>query len=238
MSRLPGLGSGTASAIHIWRKGGSIGSSLTSGCGGRTSAGRGRSGLCSPAGKARTGCDPAAYRAAGVAEHSRLVPRLWRGGRLCGTLSHGAPVDPPEAPRESPALEPAGGHSCPAHAHVASQSDGQQVVEAFLQQLHDDPHLATQPWTMARMAEHCGMGTTKFALLCHKLANSSPWDYLIRCRLQRAVEQLRRVPYLSITQIWLDCGFSSGQHFATCFRQRHRCTPREYRRTLPEPTAN
>jgi AraC family L-rhamnose operon regulatory protein RhaS len=114
-------------------------------------------------------------------------------------------------------------------AHAAAQPGGQQVVDAFLHQLHDSPDVATQPWTAARMAEHCGMGTTKFAELCHKLSNSSPWDYLIECRLQWAARQLRAAPKLSITQIALAAGFSTSQYFATCFRKRFHCTPREYR---------
>lgn len=122
--------------------------------------------------------------------------------------------------------------------HAASHPDGQHVVEAFLQQLCEVPDLATQPWTMARMAVHCAMGTTKFAQLCHKLANSSPWDYLIRCRLQWAARQLRDSPYRSITQIAMASGFSSSQHFATCFRQRFHCTPRDYRRSPSPRSAN
>ena len=58
---------------------------------------------------------------------------------------------------------------------------------------------------------------------------SSPWDYLIDCRLQWAACQLRKSPSPSVTQIALASGFSTGQYFATCFRKRFHCTPREYR---------
>jgi len=114
-------------------------------------------------------------------------------------------------------------------AHTAAQPGGAQVVEGFLQSLHDHADLATQAWTTAAMAERCAMGTTKFSELCRQLTNSSPWDYLIQCRLQWAARQLRDAPRQSITQIAVAAGFSSGQHFATCFRQRFHCTPRHYR---------
>ena len=114
-------------------------------------------------------------------------------------------------------------------AHASAQTCGHQVVEAFLRELHDSPDLATQPWTIGRMADHCCMGKTKFAEVCHKLTNSSPWDYLIECRLQWAARQLRAVRHLSITHITLASGFSTSQYFATCFRSRFHCTPRDYR---------
>ncbi len=113
-------------------------------------------------------------------------------------------------------------------AHASAQTCGQQVVEAFLCELHDSPDLATQPWTIGRMADHCCMGKTKFAEVCHKLTNSSPWDYLIECRLQWAARQLHAARHLSITQIALASGFSTSQYFATCFRRRFHCTPRDY----------
>jgi AraC-like DNA-binding protein len=113
-------------------------------------------------------------------------------------------------------------------AQATAQPGGQQVVETFLRELHDSPDLTTQPWTIARMAERCCMGKTKFAEVCHKLTNSSPWDYLIECRLQWAARQLRNAPKLSITQIALASGFSSSQYFATCFRKRFHRTPRDY----------
>ena len=79
------------------------------------------------------------------------------------------------------------------------------------------------------MAAHCGMGTTKFSRLCRSLTNSSPWDYLIDCRLQWAARQLRESRNLSVTHIALASGFSTSQYFATCFHKRFHCTPRDWR---------
>jgi AraC family L-rhamnose operon regulatory protein RhaS len=114
--------------------------------------------------------------------------------------------------------------------HATSQVSGQRRVETFLQELHDSPELATQPWTMSKLAMHCGMGTTKFSKLSRNLTNSSPWDYLIECRLGWAAQQLRDSPHLSITQIAIASGFATSQYFATCFRRRFHCAPRDYRK--------
>ena len=115
-------------------------------------------------------------------------------------------------------------------AHPVIQADGQRVVEVFLQCLREDHLLATQSWTTAHMASHCGMGTTKFSELCRRLTNSSPWDYLIECRLQWAARRLRESPQLSVTQVALQGGFSTSQYFAHCFHKRFHCTPRDWRR--------
>jgi AraC family L-rhamnose operon regulatory protein RhaS len=113
--------------------------------------------------------------------------------------------------------------------HATATLGGRTVVEAFLQGLRDRPDLAAQTWTTPRMAAHCGMGTTKFSALCRRLTNSSPWDYLIQCRLEWAAQQLRTSPQ-PITQIALASGFATSQYFAACFRKRYHCTPRAYRR--------
>ena len=47
---------------------------------------------------------------------------------------------------------------------------------------------------MAKMAAHCGMGTTKFSQLCREVTNTSPWDYLIDCRLQGAARECENLP--------------------------------------------
>lgn len=108
-------------------------------------------------------------------------------------------------------------------------SDSQSKVEIFLQELHEEPLCAAQPWTMGRMAACCSMGTTKFSQLCRKATNQSPWDYLIGCRLDWAARQLREFPNRSVLQIALDNGFSTSQYFANRFRRRFHCTPRDYR---------
>ncbi len=114
-------------------------------------------------------------------------------------------------------------------ARDSLQRNEQRTVEAFLQDLHDELEWTTRPWTMAKMAAHCGIGTTKFSQLCRSLTNRSPWEYLIDCRLQWAARQLREFPNRSITHVAMSSGFSTSQYFATCFRKRFHSSPRDYR---------
>jgi AraC-like DNA-binding protein len=52
---------------------------------------------------------------------------------------------------------------------------------------------------------------------------------LSHCRIEAASRLLREEPQRSITEIALDCGFSSSQYFAKVFRHRMGCMPRIYR---------
>ena len=102
-------------------------------------------------------------------------------------------------------------------------------VEMFFAELHEKPEASAKPWTLQEMARHCGMGTTTFSRCSHAIVNMSPWEYLIRCRLDRAANFLRSDARKSITEIAFDCGFNSSQYFAFQFRRRFGCSPHGYR---------
>jgi AraC-like DNA-binding protein len=105
----------------------------------------------------------------------------------------------------------------------------QRTVELFLQEIKNNPATVRELWTIDRMAEHCGMGVTAFSKYCRELVNSGPMEYLNLCRLEFAAQQLRAETALSITDIAYQNGFNASQYFATRFRQRFGCSPREYR---------
>lgn len=97
-----------------------------------------------------------------------------------------------------------------------SLTDSQRGVDVFLNDLR---HSCGKLWTIESMAECCGLGTTRFAHHVKLLTNLTPSDYLTQCRLQRAQTLLRQNPPLSMAIIARECGFSSGQYFATAFRK-------------------
>ena len=104
-----------------------------------------------------------------------------------------------------------------------------RAVECFLHRLARQMDDAAKPWTLALMAKECGMGTTAFAQHCRRLTNQSPIEYLNRCRLELAAKRLRNEPDTPVTDIAFDCGFTSSQYFATCFRCHFHCPPTSYR---------
>jgi transcriptional regulator GlxA family with amidase domain len=57
----------------------------------------------------------------------------------------------------------------------------------------------------------------------------TPNDYLQRARVEKAQEQLRQTN-LSVTQIALATGFSSGQYFSTVFARYTGVSPTAFRK--------
>lgn len=108
-----------------------------------------------------------------------------------------------------------------------SLSSTQRAVDLFLASLSD---VIEEPWDVAAMAAACGLGRSRFAHYCKEITNMSPNEYLALCRVQVASRLLRDQPDLGVTEVALQCGFTSSQYFATVFHAHVGCSPRNYRR--------
>jgi len=114
-----------------------------------------------------------------------------------------------------------------------TQENGQlpsrmQAVETFLRELKDGGIDLGEQWTLDRLASHCHLGVTAFSKYCRELVNIGPMEYLNQCRLERAAQQLRTQPELSVTEIAFANGFNSSQYFATRFRRRYNVSPTRF----------
>jgi len=103
----------------------------------------------------------------------------------------------------------------------------QRSVELFLGSLAES---CAEPWTLDEMARSCGLGSTRFVHYCRLVSNQAPLQLLAGLRTARAADMLLRDPGKSITDIAFECGFSSSQYFATCFRKHHGQTPARFRK--------
>jgi len=92
-----------------------------------------------------------------------------------------------------------------------------------------------RPWTLAAMAGTCGIKRSHFTRLVREISGDSPLEYVRRLRIERA-RRLLRVTSRPVTDIALDCGFGSSQHFARIFRQFTGLGAREYRRGKNKPS--
>src|SRR5215469_10525133 len=106
-------------------------------------------------------------------------------------------------------------------------SSRRRSVELFLSSLSDQ---IEHPWTLESMAEHCGLGRTRFTHYCYELTNMPPLEYLNRCRIERACRLLSINHEKTVTDIAFECGFSSSQYFATVFRRYRRVAPNLFRK--------
>jgi AraC-like DNA-binding protein len=86
------------------------------------------------------------------------------------------------------------------------------------------------PLSVADLAREAGMSERSFFREFRKVMHSSPSDYLLHCRLERAAELLRERPNpRRIGEIAEACGFEDSNYFSTCFRRWKGCAPSAYR---------
>jgi AraC-like DNA-binding protein len=91
-------------------------------------------------------------------------------------------------------------------------------------------------WTVEEMAALVGLGITAFSEKVKSFTGFSPLNYLINIRISEAIKLLKR-PDVHVTDIALDVGFYSSQHFATTFKKLTGYTPSEFRKkNIPTTT--
>lgn len=83
-------------------------------------------------------------------------------------------------------------------------------------------------WTLAEMADFCGIQRTRLNTLFQKLTGSTPMEYLGRLRMERAKTMLRETD-MKVIDIAFECGFSSSQYFANMFKRSTGPSPSAYR---------
>jgi AraC-like DNA-binding protein len=84
-------------------------------------------------------------------------------------------------------------------------------------------------WSVAEMASLVGLGHTAFSEKVKSYTGFSPLNYLINIRISKAVNLLK-CRDCNVTDIALDTGFYSSQHFATTFKKLTGYSPREFRK--------
>jgi AraC-like DNA-binding protein len=107
-----------------------------------------------------------------------------------------------------------------------SQRDFPQTFMRLEQKLRDN--LAHQ-WTVEEMAALVGLGTTAFTEKVKSFTGFSPLNYLINIRISEAIRLLKRTG-TNLTDIALDTGFYSSQHFSTTFKKLTGYTPSQFRK--------
>jgi AraC-like DNA-binding protein len=108
-------------------------------------------------------------------------------------------------------------------------SPGRDFPNAFMkleQELRKD---LSRQWTVEEMAALVGLGTTLFNDKVKSFSGFSPINYLINIRISEAIKLLK-LKDISLTDIALDTGFYSSQHFSTTFKKLTGYTPSEFRK--------
>lgn len=107
-----------------------------------------------------------------------------------------------------------------------SRRDFPQTFTKLEQTLRAD---LSHQWTVDEMAALVGLGATAFSEKVKSFTGFPPLNYLINIRISEAIKLLKRLD-VQITDIALDVGFYSSQHFATTFKKLTGYTPSEFRK--------
>lgn len=84
-------------------------------------------------------------------------------------------------------------------------------------------------WRLCDLAAEAHMSASSLLATFKEATGQSPIDYLIRLRIQRAAELLRKSTE-SISEVAFAVGFEDSNYFSRQFRRTMHTSPREYRR--------
>ncbi|MGZ3846909.1 MAG: AraC family transcriptional regulator [Flavisolibacter sp.] len=107
-----------------------------------------------------------------------------------------------------------------------SRRDFPQTFMKLEQSLREN---LSHQWTVEEMAALVGLGITAFSEKVKSYTGFSPLNYLINLRITEAIKLLKRQD-VHVTDIALDVGFYSSQHFATTFKKLTGYTPSDFRK--------
>lgn len=102
---------------------------------------------------------------------------------------------------------------------------GDPVVANALRLLHERP---AQPWTVASLAEHCGISRAALAKRFTETVGEAPMTYLTGWRLALAADRILD-PNSTLESVAREVGYGSGFALSTAFKRQRGTSPREHR---------
>ena len=92
-------------------------------------------------------------------------------------------------------------------------------------------HFSDPTLDVDRMCNHGFVSTSTLQRKFHKYFEISPKQYLIRLRMNRALDLLT-ADELSVREIALACGFSDEKYFSRAFREQYGCSPTQMKKRI------
>ena len=86
-----------------------------------------------------------------------------------------------------------------------------------------------RPIQIEDLAQEVGISTSHFARLFKQVIGDTPYQFIMRYRVERAAKMLTD-PKISVIDIALTCGFSDQPHLTRIFKQFRGVTPKAWRR--------
>jgi transcriptional regulator GlxA family with amidase domain len=120
------------------------------------------------------------------------------------------------------------------HAHLASSMTSAGALQRALQTMRRH---AEQPLELRAVAKRAGVHLRHLERLFRRHLDTSPREFYLRLRLQRARELMQRTT-TTLSSIARDVGFDSLSHFSKCYTEAYGTRPSEDRQRLFTSIAN
>lgn len=118
------------------------------------------------------------------------------------------------------------------HCHSVKSSESRISHRVEINQLVNHLNEAfAESISVDDMARFANLSPSQLSRVFKKETGTTPAEFLTGLRVQKAKKLLLN-PRFSVTEVALNCGFSSSAYFATCFAGRTGLTPTEYRKRL------
>ena len=92
-----------------------------------------------------------------------------------------------------------------------------------------DEHISDSEWNITALTNELKVSRTSLYSKLRALGSITPNEYILRIRLERAADMLKKYPDMQISEVSDRCGFSSQRYFRQCFKARYNRTPQEFR---------
>ena len=104
------------------------------------------------------------------------------------------------------------------------QRDELRIKKAlvFIEKNYDSPIV------LEEIAKSASISPSTCLRLFDTVLSTTPIQYLMQFRLQKAAEELTRLHGKRLSEIAFSCGFSDASYFNRCFRREYGMTPSEY----------
>lgn len=112
--------------------------------------------------------------------------------------------------------------------NISAEKLPPEALRRLLEHMHSDP---VDKLSLASLAMEAGYSKRQLLRIFRATTGISPYQYLLRLRVDRA-KQLMRRSTLSLLDIAIESGFNSNAHLTNAFRQHVGVTPSHFRRSL------